>query len=47
MEVSMKRTYSQRIAPYVEAELANAERAESVEDTQREFAHLERAHVID
>lgn len=43
----MKRTYSQRSAPYVEVELANALRAESVEDTQREFAHLERAHVID
>jgi len=42
----MKRTYSQRIAPYVEAELANAQRAESVGDPQQEFVHLERAHAI-
>jgi len=42
----MKRTYSQRIAPYVEAELANALQAAAIGDIQQEFAHLERAHVI-
>jgi len=42
----MQRTFAQRVAPYVEAELANARRARSVGDTQQEFAHLERAHVI-
>jgi hypothetical protein len=46
MKVLMKCTYSKRIAPYVEAELANARRAESVGDTLQAFAHLERTHVI-
>jgi len=42
----MKRTFSQRVASYVEAELANANRARSAGDIQQEFAHLERAHVL-
>lgn len=42
----MQRTFSQRIASYVEAELANAKLARSVGDIQQEFAHLERAHVF-
>ncbi|MBE0463854.1 MAG: DUF3703 domain-containing protein [Halomonadaceae bacterium] len=42
----MQRTFSQRIASYVEAELANAKLARSVGDIQQEFAHLERAHVL-
>jgi len=42
----MQRPFSQRVALYVEAELANAKRSESVGDIQQQFAHLERAHVI-
>lgn len=42
----MQRTFSQRVAAYVEAELANAKLARSAGDTQQEFAHLERAHVL-
>lgn len=42
----MQSTFSQRVAPYVEAELAHAKRAKLVGDIQNEFAHLERAHVI-
>lgn len=42
----MQRTFSQRVASYVEAELANAKLAGSAGDTQQEFAHLERAHVL-
>jgi hypothetical protein len=42
----MKSGFSQRIAPYVEAELADARQARAVGDTQQEFVHLERAHVI-
>ena len=42
----MQRTFSQRVAPYVEAEMANATHARLVGDAQQEFSHLERAHVI-
>lgn len=42
----MKRSFSQRVAPFVEAELMNAKRAKSVGDIRQEFVHLERAHVI-
>lgn len=42
----MQRTFSQRVASYIEAELANAKRARSSGNTQQEFAHLERAHVL-
>ena len=42
----MHRNFSRQIAPYVEAELANAKRANSAGDTRQEFSHLERAHVI-
>ncbi|KAE8437306.1 DUF3703 domain-containing protein [Vreelandella piezotolerans] len=42
----MKHTFSQRVAPYVEVELTNAKRARSAGDTQQEFSHLERAHVL-
>ncbi|OHY80191.1 DUF3703 domain-containing protein [Marinobacter sp. AC-23] len=42
----MQRTFSQRVASYVEAELANAKLAGAAGDTQQEFAHLERAHVL-
>jgi hypothetical protein len=42
----MKRTFSQRVGSYVEAELAKAKRAKSVGDIQQEFTHLERAHVL-
>lgn len=45
-EVFMQRTFSQRVAPYVEAELTNARRARSAGDAQQEFAYLERAHVV-
>jgi len=42
----MQTTFSQRIASYVETELANAKQARSAGDAQQEFAHLERAHVL-
>jgi hypothetical protein len=42
----MKRTFSQRVGSYVEAELAKAKRAKSAGDIQQEFTHLERAHVL-
>ncbi|RUR31655.1 DUF3703 domain-containing protein [Vreelandella nanhaiensis] len=42
----MQRSFSQRIAPYVEAELANATWARSIGNIQQEFFYLERAHVI-
>jgi len=42
----MQSEFSLQIAPYVEAELASAKRAGSAGDSQQEFAHLERAHVI-
>ncbi|RFA27348.1 hypothetical protein CAI21_14930 [Alkalilimnicola ehrlichii] len=42
----MHRRFSRNIAPYVEAELANARQARLTDDTAREFAHLERAHVL-
>lgn len=42
----MQRSFSQRVAPFVEAELMNAKRAKSVGDIRQEFVHLERAHVI-
>lgn len=42
----MPHSFSQRIAPYVEAELADAVQARSAGNTQQEFTHLERAHVI-
>lgn len=42
----MKRNFSQRVAPYIEEELANSKRARSADDTRQEFVHLERAHVI-
>lgn len=42
----MKRGFTQKIAPYIEVELASAKRANSVGDFQQEFSYLERAHVI-
>lgn len=42
----MKRGFTQKIAPYIEVELASAKRAKSAGDAQQEFAYLERAHVI-
>jgi hypothetical protein len=45
-EVRMKPTYRQQIAVHVEAELGAARGARSDGDTRREFAHLERAHVL-
>lgn len=42
----MQRRFSERVAPYVESELANAAEAGSAGDALQEFAHLERAHVI-
>lgn len=42
----MPHSFSKRIAPYVEAELADAVQARSAGNTQQEFTHLERAHVI-
>jgi hypothetical protein len=45
-EVFMPHSFSQRIAPYVKAELANAALARLAGDTRQEFAYLERAHVL-
>lgn len=42
----MRRSFSRRVANFVEAELANARQAGSAGDGQQEFAHLERAHVL-
>lgn len=42
----MQRTFSRRVASYVQAELANAKLARSAGNAQQEFAHLERAHVL-
>ena len=42
----MQQIFSQQVASYVEAELANARLARSAGDAQQEFAHLERAHVL-
>ena len=42
----MQRTFSQQVASYVEAELANAKWARSAGEAQQEFIHLERAHVL-
>lgn len=42
----MKRTFTRRIAPFVEVELKNAKQARSAGDSHQEFAHLERAHVL-
>ena len=39
-------TFTQRIAPHVEATLADARRARAAGDAQLEFTHLERAHVM-
>lgn len=42
----MQCTFTQRIASYVETELANAKRARSEGQLRQEFIHLERAHVL-
>lgn len=42
----MQRTFTQRVAFYVEAELSNAREARSAGNPQQEFIHLERAHVL-
>lgn len=42
----MQSHFSRRIAPYVEAELASARRADAAGDIQQAFACLERAHVL-
>lgn len=42
----MERSFTQRVAPYVEAELLNAKEASSAGNPQQEFTHLERAHVL-
>ena len=42
----MQRTFTQKIAPYINAELAKSKHANSIGDYQLEFAHLERAHVL-
>ena len=42
----MSERFSQKIAPWVEAELSNARQARSAGNSQQEFSHLERAHVL-
>ncbi|KMQ74086.1 DUF3703 domain-containing protein [Marinobacter subterrani] len=42
----MHRTFTKRIASYVEVELKNAKQARSAGDLRQEFTHLERAHVL-
>ncbi|WP_370551998.1 DUF3703 domain-containing protein [Haliea sp. E1-2-M8] len=41
----MAPNFTAKIAPHVEAELADARRACSANQATREFLHLERAHV--
>jgi hypothetical protein len=40
------RSWSQKIAPYVEAEIVAAKRAEAKGEVGVAFAHLERAHIL-
>ena len=42
----MPNTFTARITPYVEFELASAAQARAQHDPAAEFSHLERAHVI-
>lgn len=42
----MQTSFSRQVAPYVKAELVNAQQARTAGDTRQEFTHLERAHVI-
>src|SRR5690554_8181384 len=42
----MQRTFTKRIASYVESELENAKLARSAGNFSQEFTHLERAHVL-
>ncbi len=42
----MQATFTKSIAPYVETELAAAQRARMSGNAGQEFAHLERAHVL-
>lgn len=42
----MQCTFTKRIASCVKSELENAKRARSGGNTQKEFAYLERAHVL-
>jgi hypothetical protein len=42
----MQTKFSRMIAPHVEVELDNARQARAAGDFGREFAHLERAHVL-
>ncbi len=42
----MQRTFTKRIASYVESALEGAKWARSAGDIQQEFTHLERAHVL-
>lgn len=42
----MRRTFTQKIASHVNAELIKAKHANSIGDFQLEFARLERAHVL-
>lgn len=42
----MRRTFTQRVASYIEAELSSAKEARSAGSPQQEFIHLERAHVL-
>ncbi|HSX91142.1 MAG TPA: DUF3703 domain-containing protein [Pseudomonas sp.] len=42
----MQRTFTQKIASHVNAELAKSKHANSLGDSQLEFAYLERAHVL-
>lgn len=42
----MKSSFGKRIAPFVGHELVQARQARSEGDSEREFAHLERAHVL-
>lgn len=42
----MQRSFTQKIASYVNTELAKSKHAKSIGDSQLEFAYLERAHVL-
>lgn len=42
----MRSSFAKKISPYIKKELLEAQQARAVSDSQREFSHLERAHVL-
>jgi hypothetical protein len=42
----VRSSFAKKISPYIKKELLEAQQARAVSDSQREFSHLERAHVL-